>query len=162
MITEPSAEDNVPTLLRNPKWVGMIKPVLELLGLTPGYHELDVSMLFLIFFSIFFGILIGDAGYGLVYIFLTVLLTIWLQKKMQLNTEMKTIVSLFYLLGSCAIIWGVLTGTFFGQGWLTAPRSAAEQCHLHGNILLLSWSVSFIHCPFLACIPEISVADRPR
>jgi len=119
VITEPSDGDNVPTLLRNPKWVGMIKPVLGLLGLTPGYRELDVSMLFLIFFSIFFGILIGDAGYGLVYIILTVLLTIWLHKKMLLNTEKKTIVSLFFLLGSCAIIWGALTGTFFGQGWLT-------------------------------------------
>ena len=119
MISEPSADDNVPTLLRNPQWVGMIKPVLGLLGLTPGYRELDVSTLFLVFFSIFFGILIGDAGYGLVYILLTVLLTIWLRKKMLLNTEMQTIVSLFFLLGSCAIIWGIFTGTFFGQGWLT-------------------------------------------
>ncbi len=114
VITDPSPDENVPTLLRNPKWVGMIKPVLELLGLTPGYRELDVSTPFLIFFGIFFGILIGDAGYGLVYI----LLTLGLQKKMKLNTEMKTTVSLFYLLGSCAIIWGILTGTFFGQTWL--------------------------------------------
>jgi V/A-type H+-transporting ATPase subunit I len=114
VITEPSADDNVPTLLRNPTWVGMIKPVLELLGLTPGYRELDVSTLFLIFFSIFFGILIGDAGYGLVYI----LITLGVQKKMQLNTEMKTTVSLFYLLGSCAILWGILTGTIFGQVWV--------------------------------------------
>ncbi|MCK9593509.1 MAG: hypothetical protein M0Q91_16015 [Methanoregula sp.] len=118
VITEPSAEDNVPTLLRNPAWVNMIKPVLGLLGLMPGYRELDISMLFLIFFAIFFGILIGDAGYGVVYILLTLLLTLWLHKTMKLNTEMKTTVSLFYLLGSCAIIWGVLTGTFFGQGWL--------------------------------------------
>jgi V/A-type H+-transporting ATPase subunit I len=118
VVTEPSDNDNVPTLLRNPQWVNMIKPVLGLLGLLPGYRELDVSMLFLIFFAIFFGILIGDAGYGLVYILLTILLTIWLHKTMKLNTEMKTTVSLFYLLGSCAIIWGVLTGTFFGQGWL--------------------------------------------
>ena len=118
VITEPSAEDNVPTLLRNPTWISMIKPVLGLLGLMPGYRELDVSMLFLIFFAIFFGILIGDAGYGLVYILLTVLLTIWLRKKMMLNTEIKTTFSLFYLLGSCAILWGILTGTFFGQTWL--------------------------------------------
>ena len=118
MITDPSVDDNVPTLLRNPSWVNMIRPVLGLLGLTPGYHELDISRLFLIFFSIFFGILIGDAGYGLVYIILTLLLTLWLYKTMKLNTEMKTTVSLFYLLGSCAIIWGILTGTFFGQGWL--------------------------------------------
>ncbi|HJX56613.1 MAG TPA: hypothetical protein VJ350_07255 [Methanoregula sp.] len=114
MITDPSEDDNVPTLLRNPTWVTMIKPVLGLLGLTPGYRELDVSMLFLIFFSIFFGILIGDAGYGLVYI----LITLGLQKMMKPDAEMKTTLSLFYLLGSCAIIWGILTGTFFGQGWL--------------------------------------------
>jgi len=117
-ITDPSDEDTVPTLLRNPRWVNLINPMLKLLGLTPGYHEIDVSMLFLIFFSIFFGILIGDAGYGFVYILITVLITLWLYKKMKLNTEMKTIISLFYLLGSSAIIWGVLTGTFFGQGWL--------------------------------------------
>jgi V/A-type H+-transporting ATPase subunit I len=114
MITEPSADDNVPTLLRNPAWVGMIKPVLGLLGLTPGYRELDVSTLFLVFFSIFFGILIGDAGYGLVYI----LLTFVLQRMVMRDAAMKTTVSLFYLLGSCAVVWGVLTGTFFGQGWL--------------------------------------------
>ena len=114
MITDPSEDDNVPTLLRNPTWVTMIKPVFGLLGLTPGYRELDVSMLFLIFFSIFFGILIGDAGYGLVYI----LITLGLQKMMKPDAEMKTTISLFYLLGSCAIIWGILTGTFFGQGWL--------------------------------------------
>ena len=114
LVTEPSAVDNVPTLIRNPRWVSMIQPVLRLLGLTPGYRELDVSILFLVFFSIFFGILIGDAGYGLAYI----LITLGLQKMMKQNTEMKTTFSLFYLLGTSAILWGVLTGTFFGQEWL--------------------------------------------
>ena len=120
LIADPSPDDNVPTLMRNPRWVGMIKPVLGLLGLTPGYRELDVSMVFLIFFSIFFGILIGDAGYGLVYIVITLLLSLWLKKKMMMNREMRTAVSLFYLLGSCAVIWGLLTGTFFGQ-WGLPP-----------------------------------------
>lgn len=116
VITDPSDEDNVPTLLRNPKWVDMITPVFDLLGLTPGYRELDVSMLFLIFFSIFFGILIGDAGYGVAYI----LITFVLQKKLKGNAELQTTFSLFYILGSSAVVWGVLTGTFFGQSWLQA------------------------------------------
>jgi len=164
VITEPSVGDNVPTLLRNPKWVGMIKPVLGLLGLTPGYHELDVSMLFLIFFSIFFGILIGDAGYGLVYIFLTVLLTIWLHKKRLLNTEMKTIVSLFFLLGSCAIIWGAFTGTFFGQGWLIPlipqlnnATFMATFCFLLGAFHLSiahSWR-AYLKIPSLTAIADV-------
>lgn len=120
LIAEPSPDDNVPTLLRNPGWVEIIKPVLGLLGLTPGYRELDISMVFLVFFSIFFGILIGDAGYGLVYIIITLLLSLWLKKKMMMTEELRTAISLFYLLGSCAIIWGLLTGTFFGQWGLPA------------------------------------------
>jgi len=120
LTVEPFPDDNVPTLLRNPGWVEIIKPVLGLLGLTPGYSELDVSMVFLIFFSIFFGILIGDAGYGLVYIIITLLLSFWLKKKMMMNREMRTTLSLFYVLGSCAVIWGLLTGTFFGQ-WGLPP-----------------------------------------
>ena len=114
MVDELSDDDNVPTLLRNPAWVDRIKPVFEILGLTPGYRELDISMPFLVFFSIFFGILIGDAGYGLVYI----LITLVLQKRLKPDAELRTTFSLVYLLGSCAILWGVLTGTFFGQSWL--------------------------------------------
>ena len=164
MITDPSVYDNVPTLLRNHSWVNMIRPVLGLLGLTPGYHELDVSMLFLIFFSIFFGILIGDAGYGLVYILLTLLLTLWLNKTMKLNAEMKTMVSLFYLLGSCAIIWGVLTGTFFGQGWLQPlvpqlnnPESMETFCFFLGALHLSiahSWR-AFLKFPSLTALADV-------
>jgi V/A-type H+-transporting ATPase subunit I len=118
LISEPSADDVVPTLLRNPRWANLIAPVLDFLGLTPGYRELDVSIPFLIFFTIFFGILIGDAGYGLAYILITVLLAFWLQRNRRLDSKTKTIVSLFVVLGTSAIVWGSLTGTFFGQTWL--------------------------------------------
>jgi len=113
-IRDPAEDDSVPTLLRNPRWVELIKPVLGLLGITPGYKELDVSVLFLIFFSIFFGIIIGDAGYGLVYLVLTFLM----HKKSGKNKGAGNVFPLFYLLSSCAVIWGILTGTFFGQEWL--------------------------------------------
>jgi V/A-type H+-transporting ATPase subunit I len=113
-IREPVEEDNVPTFIRTPKWVSMIKPVLGLLGITPGYRELDVSAVFLVFFSIFFGILIGDAGYGIVYMLIAFLL----RNKMRKRTGNDNIFGLFCILSSCAIIWGVLTGTFFGQEWL--------------------------------------------
>jgi len=121
MITDPSDVDEVPTLIRNPSWISLIRPVLNLLGLTPGYRELDISCLFLVFFCIFFGILIGDAGYGLVYILLTLVLQKSVLKRMNLDSpEMKRTISLFYLLGVCLFIWGLLTGTFFGQSWFLA------------------------------------------
>jgi V/A-type H+-transporting ATPase subunit I len=113
-IREPAEEDNVPTFVRTPAWVGMIKPVLGLLGITPGYRELDVSAVFLVFFSIFFGILIGDAGYGIVYMLITFLL----RNKIRQKSGNDNIFGLLCILSSCAIIWGALTGTFCGQEWL--------------------------------------------
>ncbi|MDD5128123.1 MAG: hypothetical protein PHO40_00510 [Candidatus Omnitrophica bacterium] len=112
---EPDENDLVPTLVRNPGWIRLIKPVLKLLELVPGYRELDISPLFIIFFSIFFGMLIGDAGYGAVYF----LLNLWVQKKIGDKVKDKSVFFLFYILSFCAIIWGLLTGTFFGQAWLS-------------------------------------------
>ena len=112
--TIPQEEDQVPTLLRNPVWISFIKPLLKLLELLPGYRELDISPLFIVFFSLFFGMLIGDAGYGLVY----GLLNFWLHKKLGRKMKDQSVFFLFYILSFCAIIWGFLTGTFFGQAWL--------------------------------------------
>jgi V/A-type H+-transporting ATPase subunit I len=115
-VEDPSPEDRVPTLLRNPRWISLIQPVLKLLEITPGYKELDISPTFLIFFSLFFGILIGDAGYGLVYF----LLTLWAYRKFGRKMKNKAPFFLMYLLSSCAVVWGVLSGVFFGQAWLAS------------------------------------------
>ena len=114
MISEPSAEDRVPTLISNPRWLSLIKPVFKLIEVIPGYRELDISLWFLIFFSIFFGMLIGDAGYGLIFFTLTLLA----QRKWGGKLRDKSVFILFYILSCCAVIWGVLSGTFFGQEWL--------------------------------------------
>lgn len=113
VLEEPSDEDRVPTLLRNPRWVNLINPVFKLLAIIPGYRELDISPLFLIFLSLFFGMIIGDAGYGAVYI----LLTFWMQKKVGSKISDKRVFPLFYLFSSCAVFWGLITGTVFGQEW---------------------------------------------
>lgn len=113
---KPGEEDAVPTLLRNPAWIKLIQPVLKLLELVPGYNEIDISPLFFIFFSLFFGMIIGDAGFGLLYLMLTFIV----HKKMGKKLKDKTPIFLFYVLSSCAIIWGILSGTFFGQAWLVA------------------------------------------
>jgi len=114
VLAEPSALDAVPTLLKNPHWVSLVNPVLKLLGIVPGYYELDVNLVFFIFFSIFFGILIGDAVYGLVYL----ALSYFLSKKIGKKLANRDVFFLCYVLSFCAIIWGLLTGTFFGQSWL--------------------------------------------
>jgi len=112
-ITDPSEEDLVPTLIRNKRWITTISPLFKFLDVIPGYRELDVSPLVLIFFSLFFAMIIGDAGYGLIFFALTV----FAHKKMGKKISDKTVFFLFYLLSSCTILWGLLTGTIFGQEW---------------------------------------------
>ena len=114
MVEDPEENDSVPTLVKNPGWVEIIKPMFNIIKTIPGYKELDISLPFLIFFSIFFGMLIGDAGYGLVY-FLIALIA---QKKFKAIKD-KSIFFLTYVLSGCAIIWGLITGVFFGpHAWL--------------------------------------------
>lgn len=116
-ISEPSENDKVPTLIRNPRWVSIITPVFKLIEVIPGYNELDISVWFLIFFSVFFGMLIGDAGIGLIFLGLVA----FAQKKWGRRFNDKNIFILLYISSACCIIWGVLSGTFFGQEWL--PQS---------------------------------------
>ncbi len=117
---DPSEDDPVPTLLRQPAWVSLIRPLLDFLGIIPGYRELDVSLTFLVFFSVFFGILIGDAGYGLAYLLLTIFV---LRRKLGAQHVKTTL--LLYVLSGSAIVWGILSGTFFGQEWLAAAGIGA-------------------------------------
>jgi V/A-type H+-transporting ATPase subunit I len=112
-ITDPSEEDLVPTLIRNKRWITTISPLFKVLDIIPGYRELDVSPLVLLFFSIFFAMIIGDAGYGLIFFSLTV----FAHKKMGKKISDKTPLFLLYVLSSCTVLWGLLTGTFFGQEW---------------------------------------------
>ena len=105
---KPEDSCNVPTLLKNPKWVEIIKPVFNFMGTLPGYKEYDISFWFLLFFSLFFAILIGDGGYGLLF-----LAAALIARKKFKNTDNAPFF-LLYVLSIATIIWGAVTGTWFG------------------------------------------------
>ena len=67
LLQDPAADDDVPTIVRNRRWIDIIQPVFQLLGTIPGYREFDISFFFLLFFTFFFAAIIGDAGYGLIF-----------------------------------------------------------------------------------------------
>ena len=113
VVNDPSEEDDVPTLIKNPGWVSLIEPVFKMLEIIPGYRELDVSPVFLVALALFFGMIIGDAGYGAVYIALTFFAQMTIGKKM----KSQTVFRLLYLFSFFAVLWGFLTGTVFGQEW---------------------------------------------
>ena len=110
-INEPDQEeiDEVPTHFQSSKWAQKIRPVMNFMGLVPGYKELDVSNVFMIFFTFFTGVLVGDAGYGLVFLIITLL--VHSKKKFAPIIEFK----LIYTLSVSIMVWGIITGTYFGS-----------------------------------------------
>ncbi|MBN3040467.1 MAG: hypothetical protein JW867_05015 [Candidatus Omnitrophica bacterium] len=109
LIEEPKHLDQVPTLIRYPRWAKIIQPVFKFMGAVPGYAEFDISSWFLVFFSIFFAMLIGDGGYGLIFLGLTYLI----QKKFPAIPRLP--IFLFYCLGASTLLWGAVTGNWFGN-----------------------------------------------
>jgi V/A-type H+/Na+-transporting ATPase subunit I len=109
ILEDPDDPADVPTLTKNPKPIGIIKPLFDFMGTLPGYNEIDTSPVFLLFFSLFFAIIIGDAGYGLVFL----VGTIFALSKAKKDTP-KTPFVLMFVLSGATILWGLLTGTWFG------------------------------------------------
>ena len=113
----------------NPRWVRPIEAVMDMIGVVPGYDEVDFSPLFLLFLSLFFAMLVGDAGYGLVFLCLTVVLRV---RRM----VPEGVTALLGVMSVCTIAWGGLTGVWFGierlpplladvrVDWLTGPDAA--------------------------------------
>jgi len=117
VIEDPDEEDPVPTLVRNPKWIRIIKPVFDFLDTIPGYREYDISFWFLLFLSLFFAMIVGDAGYGALFLGLTVFTRIKLKKA---PAEPFFLLSVF---SACTMVWGAMTGTWFGAEVLVSESS---------------------------------------
>ena len=108
LLRDVDENDNPPTLIKYPKGVGIIKPVFDILGTVPGYNESDISTWFLLFFTLFFAMIIGDAGYGFIFLIAAAAIHIKMKKP-------TTLVMLVYVLSAATIVWGSLTGTWFGS-----------------------------------------------
>ena len=148
LVEEPTVGSPVPTLVSYPRCVKPIKAIFDVLQILPGYHEADISMVFLVFFSVFFAMLIGDAGYGLLFL----IATIYAARKMKKAPRYPF--TLFGILSIGTIVWGVATGNYFGIdqeilpsflknlscGWLTdsehGQSNIMKTCFLLGGLHL--------------------------
>ncbi len=108
---KPRPYDPPPVLLKNTRFSRLFEPIAKLFAL-PSYWELDLTPYFAPFFMLFFGFCLGDAGYGL---FLLLAATIY---KFRADKKMKPILSLAQFLGGATILFGIITGTFFGMNLL--------------------------------------------
>lgn len=108
---EPCESDNVPTKLKNNRFVSLIYPLTDFLGTVPGYFEYDISAWFLSFILIFFGIIFGDGGYGLL---ISVAAAVPIVSALLSKKKPSPTFLLIGLFGLSTVIWGTLTCTWFG------------------------------------------------
>jgi len=108
LIDDVTDDDNPPTEIVYNKVSKVAKPVFDLLGTVPGYREYDISFYFLLFFSLFFAMIIGDGGYGLLFL----IGAIALHRKQKKASDL---VMLLYVVSITTVIWGAVTGTWFGS-----------------------------------------------
>ena len=119
LVEDPDEDDNVPTKLKNNKFVSLIYPLTDFLGTVPGYFEYDISAWFLSFILIFFGIIFGDGGYGLL---ICAVATVLIIKSLISKKEIQPAFLLIGLFGLSTVVWGTLTCTWFGMSPEQLPQ----------------------------------------
>ncbi|MDD5454262.1 MAG: V-type ATP synthase subunit I [Candidatus Ratteibacteria bacterium] len=105
----PDDDEIPPIAVKNPPVIRPFQSVTNLFGL-PHYGEVDPSGLVAPFFFVFFGLCIADVGYGITLI----ALSFWAMRKIIVGKEAKQFFYLFMLGGFSAILWGIVTGGWFG------------------------------------------------
>lgn len=118
LASKPLDDEKVPVLLKNNKFTRLFEVIGDLYEL-PNHKELDLVPFFAPFYMMFFGFSLGDAGYGL----LILAVAFWLKPRIP---AMKNILTLAQWLGLATVIFGVLTGTFFGMDLVSQDISWLE------------------------------------
>ena len=115
---DPANDDEeVPTKLKNSRFVSLIYPVMGFLEMTPGYRERDISGWFLLFFTLFFGMIFGDAAYGVILLLISFFAIGKTMKK-----GVPVFLKFLLLLSISNIAWGLLVCSWFGLDTAVVPR----------------------------------------
>ncbi len=147
VLSDPATDDpDVPVCLEPPKGFKSIGTLFSGLGILPGYTEGDISIPFYTFFSFFFAMLIGDAGYGAIML-AGVLAAAW---KLWKQEAARPVLTIFTVFSCSAILWGILSGTYFGIAKDALPallRDIPTVAWLgnDNNIMFLCFLVGALH-----------------
>jgi V/A-type H+-transporting ATPase subunit I len=144
VLDDPQHGENVPTLLRQSRWVRPVRTVFDFLHIYPGYWEVDAGWVVLPFFSLFFAMIVGDAGYALLLLALTAVL------QRRLTKVPSHVFHMMYIVGVATLVWGVINGNYFGIAALPAVLSGLQVDWVkdRDNLIDLCFLIGAIHLTF--------------
>ncbi len=109
--SEPVSEEEVPTVFKNPKVFRAYESLIRQYGI-PDPREVDPTILAGLLWSIMFGYMFPDWGEGIVIILMGVYF-LKTSKKDIMGIPLKSVGRLLIWAGISAVIFGLLTGSFF-------------------------------------------------
>lgn len=111
--------DKIPVLLKNNWFSRLFEPIGSMFSL-PDYSEIDLTLFFAPFFMMFFGFCLGDAGYGILFLIGGSIYKPFAKK------ELKPYLSLLQFLGLGTMVFGIISGNFFGINLIESEFPVTE------------------------------------
>lgn len=163
--SDPEPTDKVPIMLKNNNFSKLFEPIGKMYSL-PKYGEIDLTPFFAPFFMLFFGFCLGDAGYGLLFLIGAILF------KKKVSADMKPILTLLTWLGSITVIFGIISGTFFGMNliemidagklqWMQSLRAFMLDSNQMFNFALVLGAVQIVYGMIIKAANQIKQSGLP-
>lgn len=138
---DPTEDDAPPTLTVYPRWARPIQGLFNVLGTVAGYDEFDVGVPFILAFPIFAAMLIGDGGYGALMVLAFGLFYGKLAPKLG-----RPLTQLMIIVGAATLIWGTLSGNFFGVRVFANPLIPVDMTDQSRSLIMnISFYMGAIH-----------------
>lgn len=113
-----NGKEKVPVELKHGTFISSFKRMIFSYG-SPMYGTIDPTPFVALFFTVLFGIMFGDAGQGLVFLLLGILMACKVVKVGNWNK----FAPIFIAIGCTSMIMGILTGEFFANETVLIPVS---------------------------------------
>lgn len=110
-IMDPSEEEEVPILLKNPAFSKPLEGTVKAYSL-PGKGEIDPTTVMSFFYYVLFGLMLADAAYGVIMVLGC---TFALLKYKNMENSLKNSLKMFLYCGVSTMFWGVMFGSYFGD-----------------------------------------------
>ena len=158
-VEDPKEDDNPPVELSNNKLIKPFEMLTELYAL-PKYKDLDPTFIVGPLFLIFAAFMLTDAIYG---VFLAILGIFMLKKFAKYSESMKQIAIIILGMGLLTLMFGILTGSYFGDFpkyiWGLEPKDLAVwedplEDPLYFLIIAIGTAVVYLNIGFILGVIE--------